>query len=83
MKDAFPLPEHTYVSKRGPETTDLGEAEVFLHGMLKWDGCMSYSVGGSDYHAHACTREELIAVGELLAGIWDLGPIEMPATCDW
>ena len=53
-------------------TEDISIAELYLHGTVKWDGC-------SDWHFdypetlchHGCDREDLVALGEVMARCWD------------
>lgn len=65
--------------KKGAESTPsyvetLEEAEVFLNGSVKWDGCSNWSLDAmqKDVMMHSCDREGLVAVGEVMARCWDL-----------
>ena len=64
--------------------TDPGEADVFLEGYVKWDGCSNWDFHPSDkgvaedgksqcrHMHHFCDREGLVNVGMLLSRIYDL-----------
>lgn len=52
---------------------DLQEAEVYLHGRVKWDGCSDWHFDEQDRVAlHGCSRKDLLALGEVMAACWDL-----------
>lgn len=55
------------------ETVDtLYESEPYLHGSVKWDGCSNWYFDEQDrVMLHACDRENLLAIGEIMARCWD------------
>jgi hypothetical protein len=55
-------------------TTKVEDAEVFVSGSLRWDGCCNFNFDcQDDCMIHTCEREELLNIGVLLSRIWDLG----------
>ena len=60
--------------KSGHDLTDkLDEAELYLHGSVKWDGCSNWSFDEQDRGVmlHGCSRRRLLAHGEIMARCWD------------
>ena len=55
------------------QTTNLLEdAEVFLHGFVKWDGCSNWWFDiADDIAMHGCDRRDLTRVGEVLGICYD------------
>ncbi len=49
----------------------LDEAQMFLSGDVKWDGCSNW-VFEEPPMIHFCSRQELVDVGLVLAACWDL-----------
>lgn len=51
----------------------LEEAEVFLEGSVKWDGCSNWKLSAlqQGIALHACDRKGLVRVGEIMARCWD------------
>jgi hypothetical protein len=54
-----------------PTTSKLEDAAVCVDGYVKWDGCSNFRIGDPVY-MHACSREELVNIGEVLSRVWDL-----------
>jgi hypothetical protein len=53
----------------------LDEAEVYLEGSVKWDGCSNWNLDDpSGGLRHFCSREQLENVGKILAACYDLTP---------
>lgn len=51
---------------------DLTQAEIYLHGSVKWDGCSNWHFDEQDrLMLHGCTRRDLMNLGEVLARCWD------------
>jgi hypothetical protein len=61
-------------TRSGDETKDMGEAEVFLRAMVKWDGCAELMPG--DWHV--CGKAEAAGIGAMLARLYDLAAELMP-----
>ena len=50
----------------------MDESEVYLHGIVKWDGCSNWHFDEQDrVMLHGCSREDLTNLGELMAKCWD------------
>lgn len=50
----------------------LDEADIFLHGSIKWDGCSNWYFDEQDKAMlHGCTRDDLVRFGEMMARCWD------------
>jgi hypothetical protein len=53
-------------------TSVLAEAQVYVHGWVKWDGCSDwYFDAQDDVMLHGCTRHDLKRIGDLLTWCWD------------
>lgn len=54
--------------------SSLDEAEPFVSGDVKWDGCSNFWFGDQeqDTMIHKCSREGLVAIGVLLSRCWDI-----------
>jgi hypothetical protein len=61
----------------------LEEAEVFLHGSVKWDGCSNWYFDEQDrVMIHGCERDHLANIGEVMARCWDMTKELCPHWCD-
>lgn len=50
----------------------LEEAEPYLHGSVKWDGCSNWHFDEQDrVMLHGCRREDVLRFGEVMAKCWD------------
>ena len=54
--------------------------DLFASGFVKWDGCSNWSFHQDTHMHHACRREGLTAVGDILARCWDASAGLMPNT---
>lgn len=51
----------------------LEDADVFLHGEVKWDGCSNWHFDEQDaVMIHCCERQQLVDIGEVMARCWDM-----------
>lgn len=57
---------------RSPEP-DFENADLFLEGRVKWDGCVSLDARGCVGDWHFCDRESVAALGGLFPFLYDLG----------
>jgi len=50
----------------------LDEAEPYLHGSVKWDGCSNWHFDEQDRAMlHGCCRKDVLRFGEVMALCWD------------
>jgi hypothetical protein len=50
----------------------IEEAEPYLHGTVKWDGCSDWSFDEQDrVMLHGCCRADVSRFGEAMARCWD------------
>jgi hypothetical protein len=50
----------------------LGNAPVYAHGSVKWDGCSDWYFDEQNRCClHGCSRENLTNLGDALAACWD------------
>lgn len=57
----------------------IDDAEVYLHGAVKWDGCSNWHFDEQDrVMLHACDRSKLLAFGDVMAKCWDWAKEIMP-----
>lgn len=56
-----------------PSTVDtLEEAEPYLHGSVKWDGCSNWHFDMQDrVMLHGCSRENVQRFGDVMTLCWD------------
>lgn len=54
-------------------TTDLGDADIFVHGTVKWDGCADwlFNENAQNVMLHGCSRDRWAHLGEVLVRCWD------------
>lgn len=55
----------------GDWTPDTEQAEIFLDGFLKWDGCIELNM---PVQQHFCGRKSAAELGETVAKIYELAP---------
>lgn len=54
-------------------TSDIKEAQVFLSGSVRFDGCSNWYFDEQDtVMIHCCSKEELTNIGMVMARCWDL-----------
>jgi hypothetical protein len=72
-----PMLWHKAGSPTRPDPVEsLAEAELYLSGEVKWDGCSNWRFDEQDrVQLHFCGRKQMAAIGELLARLHDLAAI--------
>ena len=56
----------------GDWTDSVDDAELFMRGFVKWDGCSNWSFDSTQKCMyHACGRPGLTRIGEVMARCWD------------
>lgn len=57
----------------GPDpVAALAEAEPYLHGEVKWDGCSNWHFDEQERGMlHGCRRSDVLRFGEVMALCWD------------
>jgi len=74
-----PDPGVLFFTRRGAlstpdHVTQLDEAQVFMEGYLKWDGCMNVNIDTEDEcMTHFCGRYDASKVGRMIDNIYTLG----------
>ena len=59
------------------ETTE--EADVFIHGYVKWDGCSNWYFDEQDRSMiHGCRKEDIVNLGLILGECWDYAKQNLP-----
>lgn len=62
------------------ETEIASEAEIYMHGSVKWDGCSNWHFDEQERcMLHACEREELSRFGNAMLDCWDLASVLCPS----
>jgi len=51
---------------------DLSLAEPFIVGSVKWDGCSNWSFNTEACMHHACDKESLGHIGQILMECWEM-----------
>ena len=53
--------------------TTLDEAQPYLHGAVKWDGCSDWHFDEQDRcELHGCSKEDVQRFGAVMAICWDM-----------
>lgn len=60
----------------------IEEAEVYLRGFVKWDGCSNWDFKTNPVMKHFCGRDDFVFVSRLLEKMWDIAAKEIPAWND-
>ena len=65
-----------------PFSAKTGARELFIYGSVKWDGCSNwiFNENAKNMMVHACSKEELEQIGQILAACWDLTAEYIPET---
>ncbi len=51
----------------------LDDAEVYLHGSVKWDGCSDWSFDEQDrVMLHGCSRHDIVRYGKIMTACFDM-----------
>jgi hypothetical protein len=61
-------------SHMSPDPVDsLRDAEVYLHGSVKWDGCSNWWFDEQERGCvlHGCSKDDLLRIGNIMAACWD------------
>lgn len=67
--------------EQGADGKDIAsKGDPFAKGFVKWDGCSNWTFHTIDCMFHACDRERLVAIGEILSRCWDASAALMPET---
>lgn len=61
-------------------TTALDDAEVFLEGWVKWDGCSDWKT--EQGYFHRCSRRGLYQIGLVLDKCWCIARDQLPTFLD-
>lgn len=71
-------------AKSSPDSVeDLGEADIYLHGSVKWDGCSNWYFNEQDrVMLHGCSREDIQRFGDVMGRCWDWAAEYMPGILD-
>lgn len=60
-------------------TADLVEAQVFLQGAIKWDGCSNWHFDEQDNcMLHFCGARQASGIGRLMERMYDIAAARMP-----
>lgn len=60
----------------------IEDADVFLNGSVKWDGCSNWMFDEQERGwIHACSRDDLVNMGEVMARCRDLAATLLPSWC--
>lgn len=63
-----------------PSGDEIIKDDLVADGFVKWDECSNWSFKTNHCMHHACTREALAALGDILAKCWDASADLMPQT---
>src|SRR5579863_10552918 len=57
----------------GERTENYKEAQVYLSGYVKWEGCSNFKFDVQDYiRLHFCSKEDAEGVGKLLGKLYNI-----------
>ena len=67
----YDVPEF-YTTENDRLTESIQEAELYLHGEVKWDGCSNWHFDEQDrVMLHGCARQDVLRFGEVMAACYD------------
>lgn len=74
---------HRAGAASSPNSVDtIEEAEPYLHGSVKWDGCSNWHFDEQDrVMLHGCGKEDIQRFGDVMAYCWDLTSTLCPHWC--
>jgi hypothetical protein len=75
----IPIYERQGTNHHPDPVTDIAEAQVFLKGSIKWDGCANLDCFDDGY-IHLCGRRDAAQIGKLINQLYDLAAKLIP---DW
>jgi hypothetical protein len=70
----YDVPEYPSVGQVSSmhTTANLEDAEVYLHGEVKWDGCSNWHFDEQDrVMLHGCSKADIQRFGDVMALCWD------------
>jgi hypothetical protein len=71
-KDGSPLFQDPKEKISGIFVNTIEQAEPYVHGYIKWDGCSNWYFDEQDKcMLHGCSREDLDRFGKVLVACWD------------
>ena len=76
---------HKKDSKRYPDPVEsIVEADVFIHGEVKWDGCSHWYFDEQDNcMLHGCCKKDIIRFGLILGECYELTKKLCVDWCNW
>lgn len=74
---------HKADSPTSPDPVDkMEDAEVYLHGDVKWDGCSNWIFDEQERcMLHGCRRKDVQRFGDILSACWDWAKELLPNFC--
>lgn len=86
-KGNYTVPGYTKFAKEGStflydDAEGLADADVYLHGSVKWDGCSDwmFNHNAKNRMLHGCGRKDLANIGEAMTRCWDWTQTLIPDT---
>ena len=72
---------HKAGAKASPNPVEtIDEAEPYLHGSVKWDGCSDWHFDEQDRcYLHGCSKADVQRFGDVMALCWDLAAEILPS----
>lgn len=70
LEDHHRSDEDLFKRPNGDWTYDLEEAQVFMYGYVKWDGC--FNVTFAEGSIHGCALRDVKAIGKMLHVAYDM-----------
>jgi len=71
-EDNLPLLQKKDATFYPDPVESMEDAEVFLHGFVKWDGCSNWHFDEQDrLMIHGCGRADIQRIGDIMAACWD------------
>ena len=67
-----PMYEAVNARSSDDTTIDIADAEIFIKGWIKWDGCSDWDFCTTDCMMHACDSSEMIRLGDLFQELYRL-----------
>ena len=67
----------------GDHASGIDDAEVYLRGDIKWDGCSNWSFDNGGTMLHFCGPENAVLIGEVFRRVYNIAKEMLDTKADW
>lgn len=71
--DEFDVPFYEKKDAKGSEdmTQNIEEAQTFIRGIVKWDGCSHFYFGDNEGYIHLCGKFEIEKIAQVIKKVYE------------